>query len=203
MAILDEMLWKLTSRFTKNPNSNVGKLLKLFAEQYELIEKDLQRQLDWKDINKAEGAALDEIGKIAGVPRGTWDDPQYRIRIKTGIARNISSGTINNVIEILSSTLNIDPSSMRIESLWPIGKHDTIKISKIPYASLNEAGLTQEELITIVKVIVAAGIDVETLELEGTFRFSSIKDQNEIDVSKGFYNEATGTGGKFGAIMSV
>lgn len=200
---LYEMMWKLTSKFTKNPDSNIGKLLNLFAEQYDLVRLDLLKQLDWKNIDKAEGAALDELGKMVNVPRGTWDDQQYRVRIKTGIARNISDGTINNVIEILASTLSVDVKSVKVEALWNQGKPDTIKISEIPYSALVRSGMTQEELIEITKLIVSAGIDVETLYLKGTFRFSTSPTDNEISPDTGFYDATANTGGVFGAILSI
>lgn len=203
MSSLNEMLWKLTSKYTKNPDSNIGKIIKLYSEQYDAIKKDLSTQIDWKDINKAQGKALDDIGRMFGIPRGTADDEQYRVRIKIGISKNISDGTINSVIEILATTLAVELKTVHIESMWTQGVPNTIKISNIPYKALVAAGMTQDELIEITKSIVAAGINVETLELEGTFRFSKFKDQNEISPDTGFYNEATGTGGTFGAIMKV
>lgn len=198
---LNEMMWKLTSKFTKRPDSNIGKLMNLFAEQYDLVKLDLQRQLDWKNIDVAEGLALDEYGKMVGIPRGTWDDQQYRIRIKTGIARNISDGTINSVIQILAATLSVDPKTITLKSMWEEGIPNTIRITDIPFDAVVKAGMTQEELVEITKVVVAAGIDVETIELTGTFVFSSQPNVTEMNPNGGFEDTVAGTGGLFGAIM--
>lgn len=203
LSLLEKMLWYLPSRFTKNPKSNIGKLFKIFSEQYTLLEKDFERQLAWRDINKAEGAVLDELGKMVGVARGTWDDAQYRVRIKTGIARNISNGTINKVIETLATTLQIDPTQITIDTEWQNGNPATVRISNIPYAALVSSGVTQQELIQITKLIVAAGINVETVSLDGTFQYSSQPSTIEVDNTKGF-SDATGTtGGYYGALLEV
>lgn len=203
MTTLNDLMWSLTSKFTKNPKSNIGKLLKIFAEQYDLVMSDLQRQLAWRNIDVAEGIALDNIGTTFGIHRGTWDDEQYRVRIKTGIARNVSNGTINSVIEILAMTLSIDVSQIQIDTMWKQGEPDTIKISSIPYGALVASGMTQDELIEITTVIVAAGIKVETLELSGTFQFAPTPNVSIIDPDHGFQDIANGTGGTFGAIMKV
>lgn len=203
MSFLKELLWLLPSGFTKNVESNIGKILKLAADNYGKISDNLHLQLDWKNISVAEGYALDEIGAMVGLPRGTYSDEMYRIRIKTRIAQNLSDGTINGVIETLSASLDIDLRDIQIDTLWQSGKPATIKITKIPITALNEAGMTQEELIEIVKVIIASGIDVESVELIGTFRFSKDYDVEEINENTGFYDEATGKGGYFGEIMDV
>jgi len=203
MSFFKELLWYLPSVFTKKENSNIGKILKLTADNYGTIKENLELQLEWKNISVAEGYALDEIGAMVGLPRGTYDDEMYRVRIKTRIAQNLSDGTINNVIETLSVSLDIDMRDIQIDTLWQVGKPATIKISKIPVGALNEAGMTQEELIEIVKVIIASGIDVETLELVGTFRFSKTYNANEMNEDTGFYNEDTKKGGIFGDIMNV
>lgn len=163
----------------------------------------MQLQLDWKNISVAEGYALDEIGKMVGLPRGTYDDEKYRVRIKTRIAQNLSDGTINSVIETLSASLDIDLRDIQIDTLWQVGKPATIKITKIPVGALNKAGMTQDELIEIVKVIIASGIDVESLELVGTFRFSNNTNANEMNPDTGFFDDSTGKGGIFGDILGV
>lgn len=203
MSFFKELLWYLPSVFTKDENSNIGKILKLTANNYGTIKDNLQLQLDWKNISIAEGYALDEIGAMVGLPRGTFDDEMYRVRIKTRIAQNLSDGTINNVIETLSASLDIDLNDIRIDTMWQDGKPATIKISKIPVTALNAAGMTQNELIEIVKVIIASGIDVESLELVGTFRFSRDYNQNETNNNTGFFDEVSGQGGYFGEIMNV
>lgn len=203
MSFLKELLWLLPSGFTKKVESNVGKILKLAADNYGKISDNLHLQLDWKNISVAEGYALDEIGAMVGLPRGTYTDEMYRIRIKTRIAQNLSDGTINGVIETLSASLDIDLRDIQIDTLWQSGKPATIRITKIPVTALNKAGMTQEELIEIVKVIIASGIDVESVELIGTFRFSKNYDVEEINANTGFYDEATGQGGYFGEIMDV
>lgn len=202
MSFFKELIWYLPSVFTKKENSNIGKIIKLIADNYNTFKDNLELQLKWKDISQAQGSALDEIGKMVGLPRGTYDDEKYRVRIKTRIAQNISDGTINSVIEALAATLEIDTKDIVIKVIYDIAPA-TIRIEKIPVESLNKAGVTQEELIKIVKSIVASGIDVESLQLVGSFRFSNNQNANEINENTGFFNEQTGKGGTFGDILDV
>lgn len=201
MSFFKELLWYLPSVFTKKEDSNIGKILKLIANNYNAFKENLELQLKWKDISQAQGTGLDEIGKMVGLPRGTYDDEKYRVRIKTRIAQNLSDGTINSVIEALAATLDIDVRDIGITT--DENKPATIRISRIPAESLNKAGVTKDELIEIVKLIVASGIDVESLELVGTFRFSNNTNANEMNPKTGFYNEDTGEGGTFGDVLDV
>lgn len=196
LSTLKQMLWKLPTKFTKKEDSTFGKIFQLFAYNHDLLKDNFEVQLEWRNIDKAQGIALDNIGKMVGLPRGTLSDEQYRVRIKIKIAQNISNGTINNVIEILAATLDIPLTSIQIKTLWSEGKPATIQITKIPAEALNASGMTPEELVEIVKLIVASGIDVEIIELVGTFVFSSIKDQNENNPTGGF------DVGKFGSVMN-
>lgn len=186
LSTLVRMLRMLPSKFTKREDSNIGKLLSLFSYNYDLIIDDLNLQSSWYNIDNAQGTTLDEFGYMVGIERGSWSDEQYRVRIKIKIAQNISNGTINEIIDILASTLNTDVSQIKIEPLWPIGKPATIQITDIPFEVLNQSGMSEIEFVNIVKSIVKSGIQVETINLKGTFVFSSINDENEDNPTGGF-----------------
>lgn len=198
---LKEVMQLLTSPFIREGKSYVGKIIKIFLEQVKIIEDNLQLQLDWKNIDEAQGFALDKFGQIVGLPRGTWDDEMYRIRIKVRIAQNLSDGTINSVIETLAMALQTDVSTIKIESMWEKGQPDTIAISGIPFDVLNKAGMTTDQLVDMVKLIIAAGIRVETIGIEGTFRMSPDMNGVAAPYQFGLSDDAMTVGGTLSAIL--
>lgn len=200
---IEDMVNKLATNFAKEKDSNNYKLLYLAYVQLKKLEDDLNRQLDWLDINKAKGYALDLIGKRVGILRGLMDDDKYRVKIKSKISENLSDGTVNAVIQALALALNINVDKVHIRPLFPEGKPATIIIENIPASSLNKAGITQEELVDMTQKIIANGVRVESINLEGTFRFSPIRNQVVVNAATGLSDVAMTTGGKLGAILSV
>ena len=109
--MLDKLLQRLPDTYDKSPDSNVGKLLTLPAEQLDNIEDNLDRLQDWRDIDKAEGKVLDRIGRNVNLPRGRMSDLEYRRMIKLQIIINQSRGnieTINQVANVLLQDSFID-----------------------------------------------------------------------------------------------
>lgn len=49
-------------------------------------------------VDTAEGAQLDVLGRVVGRERGALSDEEYRVRIKTQIALNLSSGTPGEIV---------------------------------------------------------------------------------------------------------
>lgn len=109
--MLDKLLQRLPDTYEKSPDSNVGKLLNLPAEQLDEINENLDRLQDWRDIDQAEGKVLDRIGRNVNLPRGRMSDLEYRRMIKLQITTNQSSGdieTINQVANVLLQDSFID-----------------------------------------------------------------------------------------------
>jgi hypothetical protein len=52
------------------------------------------------DIDSAIGVQLDRIGAIVGLSRSGWDDALYRSLLKAKIGKNVSHGTIEDVIGV-------------------------------------------------------------------------------------------------------
>ncbi|MFP4017561.1 MAG: hypothetical protein ACLFUI_11075, partial [Halanaerobiales bacterium] len=73
-TIIDKLLNLLPHNYSKNPNSNLGKLIAIIREQ--LTEVNEKRLLFKKaqDIDQAEDDLLDLIGKSIGQERGQFGD---------------------------------------------------------------------------------------------------------------------------------
>ena len=203
MITVQDMLRRLTDVFRKDPDSNIGKLMAIFAEQLQKLEQTVQRVEEWRDIDKAEGTTLDRIGENVGQPRGVATDEIYRILIKSKIARNLSKGDINTIITVLATALNTDPSEIRIVELYndPVAPEPAaISIIQLPLKRINEVGMDPTQFARIVQRTVAAGVRVGVIELVGTFEYGSIGDPPDLE--RGFADINQTFGGTLGAAYS-
>lgn len=199
MSKFTEMIRKLTDVFSKNIDSNVGKLILLFSEKIEEAENTFYKIESWRDINQAEGATLDLMGKDRSQQRGQVTDEIMRILIKARIARNSSDGTINSIIEALSLSLNASPYTIKIKALWNEGKPATLMIEDIPLTALNRAGMSITQFGAIAQEVTAAGVRITSVNLTGTFALSSKANELETSLEFGLAPLDQSTGGILGA----
>jgi len=201
--MIQELLGRLTDVYRKDPNSNIGKLMDIFAHELERLRATQQRMSEWRDIDRAEGTTLDRIGTNVVQPRGVATDEIYRILIKSKIARNLSKGDINTIIRVLSTALNAPPSEIKIAEKYNDPNEPepaAISIIQLPLARINAVGMSAYQFARIVQRTVAAGVRVGVIELTGTFAFSSIPDDIEVDDKAGFSDLSGNIGGYLGAV---
>ncbi|PAE96786.1 hypothetical protein [Shouchella clausii] len=173
--MVKELLSKLTDAFTKNERSNIGKLFLIIDEQLESAKAALLLTEEWRDLNNARGTTLDLIGANVNQLRGRANDPIYRVLIRGKIARNVSDGTINKMVDALAKTLNCPHEDIQIVSMIADKQDEpaAIVVKRAPIEALAAAGLTATQFTNIVQRTTMAGIRVAYVDLNGTFRFSS------------------------------
>lgn len=199
-----EIVSRFVDYFRKDSTSNIAKLMSIFSDQLIQLQQTTERVGDWRNIDNAQGKALDDIGSNVNQPRGKASDEVYRILLKSKIARNLSDGSINTIISVISVALSVPTSQIRIVEKW----HDelepepaALKMIEMPLKRINEAGLDPVNFVRIVQKTVAAGVKVQTIELSGTFEFGNLS--NGIDLSRGFGDvENEMTGGYLGAVYT-
>jgi hypothetical protein len=199
MSIFLDFTRKLTDVFTKKSDSNVGKLVLLLSERIDLLNETFTKIESWRDIDTAQGSTLDLIGENVGQNRGMTTDEMLRVLIKARIARNSSDGTFNSVINALARSINADPSKISMRALYDEGEPAAVIIENVPLAELNKVGMTAVQFGYIAQKIVAAGIKVASIDLTGTFAFSSQNGVVETDPATGFAPLDQSTGGTLGA----
>lgn len=122
MSIKERMIKRLTDNYQKNPNGKIAKLLQLVAEQIEeLNETDITIR-NWRDIDQAEGAVLDDIGHDVGEPRERRDDAEYRDGIKTKIQANLSRGDLETVQQM--ALVYFDSDLIRVQETWALDRYN-------------------------------------------------------------------------------
>ncbi|MBU8908494.1 hypothetical protein KH400_17955 [Desertibacillus haloalkaliphilus] len=195
------MIGKLMDAYNKNPNSNLAKLISVVSEQIDNLNETFNRIDEWRDEEKAEGKELDRIGYSVRQSRGQVNDDIYRILIRSKRARDMSSGDINTIINVLALSIDTDPSEIQIEELWNDPDEPepaSIRVVRIPIARLNEVELTGNQFGRLVESTLASGVSVKQIDLSGTFEFGSV--ELETDSEAGFSNIDQEVGGFFGSV---
>ncbi|KIN27937.1 hypothetical protein ACFTRE_07930 [Bacillus subtilis] len=199
--MIKDLIGKLTDAFLKDEKSNIGKLFLIVDEQLTALKSTLTTAENWRDIDAAKGKALDLLGDNVSQDRGRATDEIYRVLIRGKVARNVSDGTTNRIIEALAKTLNCKPSEIHIVSSKENNEDEpaSIIVKKAPIEALSKVGMSATQFSNIVQKTVAAGVRVAYVDLNGTFRFSS--SANTIETSQyGFSTDGT-DGGTLGGIF--
>lgn len=203
MITVADIISKLTDVFSRNPDSNIGKLCQIMSAQFAKLHEANERIRLWRDVDQAEGTTLDLTGENVGQARGAATDEVYRIMIKSKVARNLSTSDINTIIRVLSLALDCDYSEVNIEEMYtdPFEPEPAaIKLIQLPLEKLNAAGMSPYQFSQIVKRTVAAGIRIGVIELAGTFEYGNVGDPPDNDA--GFADEEQTIGGTLGAAYS-
>ena len=192
----------LVDAITKNEDSNIGKLFTIVDEQLTDIDDTLNTMEEWIQIDKAQGKALDDIGEDLNQYRGKATDEIYRVMIRGKMARSVSDGTINSMIDALSKTLNCKPTDIQIASSIELGEGEpnSIVVKKAPLEALNKIGLSANQFVQFVEQVVPGDASVARVNLEGTFSFAS---GSTVESSEfGFADIDGTTGGTFGGVFT-
>lgn len=151
------------NRFAKNTitfGEWLNAIFQKLIDLYQTIEA-------FRNIDKANGKALDRIGDQFNQQRGSSDDDFYRIMIRSKQATNIGDSTINGLINMIARSLDIQPNKIRIESLRQYdkgilddGEPLAIKIGNIPL-EWARSDFEQNYILERIKNGVAAGVRVD------------------------------------------
>lgn len=179
---------KLLQQFKGLPN--FASVLDSYSTQIQLIEDMLFEQIELRFLDDAEGVLLDGLGQIVGVERGGLDDDAYRLRIRAQIKINLSSGTIEDINEIMtlvlpgSVTFALEedfPGAIFVDVTGALPGEDGTMIS----------GILQKAKAGGVRAIFMWYVD------EDTFQFT-VSGSVETDADKGFGDDTiTTVGGLF------
>ncbi|MCO7127826.1 hypothetical protein NIE88_18935 [Sporolactobacillus shoreicorticis] len=200
--MIKDWISKITDRYTEDPDSNIGKVLRLISGEVDDLSDTIRTVELWRDLQQAEGTTLDLIGANFSQPRGQMTDEIYRSIIIAKIVQGQSDGTYDRIIQAICKTLNCSPTDLSIQSSKEAGDDEpaTIIIQKAPLAALNRIGLSGNQMMQIINNVVSGGISVARANFEGTFAFAS-GGEVESD-SEGFADIEQTTGGIFGGVMT-
>lgn len=201
MSLKEKIINKLTDAYNKNPESNIGKVIGVMISEFEELKSTLERIESWRNIDNAEGEALDDIGVDINQYRGKTNDEIYRVLLKSKRARDLSEGDTNTIINIIAMSLDAKKEDIEIVETWMEDNPEPngVRILDIPISKINESGMSPEQFVQLIRTAVAAGVAVKTIELSGTFEYGAVgEDQDE---NRGFADIEQEAGGYYGAIV--
>ena len=158
----------LSTAFRKDKDSNVCKLLKIIENRFNSLENTAEniRSSHW--VNFAQGKSLDYIASLFNLLRlKDESDDEFRARIKIKLSKIKESATINEIKEITAAVLNTTTMRVQIKDDPPANFE-----MKVWLQDLNNAGITAEQLKSLLKAIKPAGVSTSIFGL-GTFTYRS------------------------------
>lgn len=202
MYSVKDIMSLFTDHFRKDKDSNLYKLISLFSHELKLIKDTNTLMVEWRDIDKAKGKTLDLVGKNLNQARGVANDEVYRILLKSKIARNLSDGTVDTIINVIATALSAEKEEIKIVEGWEVDEsaRPSIKVMQLPLATLVSSGMNQLDFIRIVQKTVASGVRVEQIELEGTFKLSDEYVDDALGLAFAYDD---GTGGTLSELYST
>ncbi len=180
---------------------NFVKLLSSYTEATQEAENLFFDVFNKFVLTTAEGDQLNAIGEILGADRNGANDITYRIRLQARILLNLTSGTPNQILELVVLILSVatnapSPAPIFIPSYPAAFEIDATGIA----LSQDEAN----ELGNAVQEATPAGVYSQTLYgLSPTgqlFRFSASSSSETGATTKGFSDLSQVTGGKLAGV---
>lgn len=166
---------------------NWADLLNVYSAQIQDIEDMLFQQIDVRFLDDALGDLLDGLGRIVGVERGGLSDDEYRIRIRAQIKINLSSGTIEDISEIMTLVL---PGATAFELAEEFPGQFLVDVTDVLPGTDGEfvSGILQKAKAGGVRAILAWYVD------EDSFQFT-VSGTVESDADRGFGDDTITTVG--------
>ncbi|QBI90036.1 uncharacterized protein ChaoS9_145 [Halobacterium phage ChaoS9] len=137
-------------------------LLTAFANQFEQLEAARNEVLASKFVTDATDDQLDKLATIFDVDRQRGEpDAIFRARLQVALRAQLTSATVDEIREVIAVLLDIDISDFEIEE--PYRREPMHLNVNVANEALVEAGLTDDEFISVVDTVVAIGVSVGLL----------------------------------------
>ncbi len=164
---LSEMLYALTSAYSRKdcgnvkrgspPETNIGKLFSVLAWGLDIVQEQADLIKLWDNLDNAGGSVLDRYGANFGVKRLGADDVFYRLMIKVKLMAQLSGGDINTIIRAASALLDVEPSDIFLEEIFPVKISLYVDWNLLPQIRKESI----ENIAFLLKRILTAGVGVQ------------------------------------------
>ena len=171
---IERALANLTSQFQHSPN--IRALVRASVARVQNIEDAAWSTLADRYLSTAHGALLDQYGKIVGAGRGGLDDSAYRMIIGARILGNLSSGSIERLLDIYQILQGGQP--VAVQEVYP---NTLIFSTEHPNPSTPEQRARTRRWMHEVK---KGGIALELIEAAPDY-FGFFDDPNALGFSQG------------------
>lgn len=179
MFSIKSLIARFSDYFNKEPGGNIGKFLTIASIQFQDVKQTLDTIRLYRSIDDAKGLTLDLIGENLNQKRGALSDEMYRVLLKTKIKRNLSDGSVEHLLSIITDILAIPPQQVEL-----VEKQTAIAVRFEDYGALGNAEISAPELITIMRQVKGAGVKLESVAWDGTFKLGDAANP-EVVADKG------------------
>lgn len=109
----------------------------ILASQIQDLENALFGIIAITDLDTVTGIQLDVLGKILNQPRNGQSDETYRLFLRARILVNISTGTVEEILSILSILLPSIPTMDMLEPPYTDPAHFEINVTSPEFSNLD------------------------------------------------------------------
>lgn len=191
--------------------TNWEALLGAWAVSIQYVEDMLYQLFSQRGVDTAVGRQLDVLGAIVGETRNNATDEGFRIRIKTRIIRNVSSGTVDSIL-LAFDLLFTDTYSFVLTESFPGEVMFEVANTSI-YGNVSDSQAA--DYLSVLKDLVPAGVGVNfvyhpltanaTYSYPTLFCFSTDNAKGVTSTTQGFGDGITGgsnfTGGRWSGAL--
>jgi len=167
----------------------LAELIKAFLIQIQELEDVNASLMTEPIIDSSSGDQLDVLGRIVGQPRDGRTDEIYRLWIKARIQLNRSSGTAEEILNLVRLITGLADSEVRISDYYP---------AAFIVWELVDSGVDPDTILELINLARGAGIEVHLgypVTPDNFFQFTQIG-----GVSGSSYSEI---GGANGGVMTA
>lgn len=157
IPLINQLMEDTTDKIAVRPDSNTWKFWDGVLATFGKLLNSISYTNQCHYIKFATGFGLDCWGKEYSVARNGDDDNNYRVRIMLKILSTHSTGTVEDILNVIRSSLIGDVSKTVVEN--DPNEDDCIDIKNIPAESLTSYKMFQE-LNDRLRDSVAAGIKI-------------------------------------------
>ena len=200
MTSIDDTISRLPDSYNRDSTSNNYKLLSIFANEHDDIADTIADIKSAHFIDSATGMSLDYFGVMLQTFRETAEtDAHYRVRLKTMWARYGSSGTIQDILDIVAAMLSVETNRIEVIEDF-VGVYANFDVW-VWLQDLTDAGITASELNDLLDVVKGAGISVAA-HAYGTFTARGALDANDSILGYDDIAHTNPNGGTYSGIIA-
>lgn len=155
----DELVAEVSQYWARDRDSNLWQLVDAFNQPLNGVSESAQKVEKWREINLAQGAALDMLGQDHRAYRTSDDDDFYRFLIYIRLLLARAQGTVPNILAIAKTALQKD------QGFKIYATRTRHFILKIPYSEI-ESVKTEKLILSNLKQLAALGTWLDEIDFD-------------------------------------
>lgn len=163
-SALENFIARTPDVFSKEPDSNIYKLLQVIGEELDQIKQVNEDIRLARNIDSAEGMTLDNIGKNLELKRNDQSDEVYRLLLKLKIAAK-GGATFPNLINIIAASLNIDDEDVFLinEKEFDASGEPASLLLSLSSEAIENSQIDYFSILNFLNTIIAGGVSLNNL----------------------------------------